>query len=157
MACVVLSSRSGIISVALTWANCIEPRSSGPPHRPGGARPPATIIAHGGTNGKRSPPRNRVPAPNNRSVPAFRLDPKYPSGAGRRSAYFFDTLVTLLLKAFIILEQPLARRKSGHGSVMIIGPSRRPITEEVGFEPTVGLHLHRFSRPALSTTQAPLL
>jgi integrase len=28
--------------------------------------------------------------------------------------------------------------------------------EEVGFEPTVGLHLHRFSRPALSTTQAPL-
>lgn len=28
--------------------------------------------------------------------------------------------------------------------------------EEVGFEPTVGLHQHRFSRPALSTTQAPL-
>src|SRR4051794_2916239 len=28
--------------------------------------------------------------------------------------------------------------------------------EEVGFEPTVGLHLLRFSRPALSTTQAPL-
>ena len=31
------------------------------------------------------------------------------------------------------------------------------VAEEVGFEPTVGLHLHRFSRPALSTTQAPLL
>ncbi len=28
--------------------------------------------------------------------------------------------------------------------------------EEVGFEPTIGLHLFRFSRPALSTTQAPL-
>ena len=30
------------------------------------------------------------------------------------------------------------------------------LAEEVGFEPTIGLHLFRFSRPALSTAQAPL-
>ena len=40
-----------------------------------------------------------------------------------------------------------------------IAPSHRgPFSsaEEVGFEPTVGFHLHRFSKPALSATQAPL-
>ena len=38
-------------------------------------------------------------------------------------------------------------------------PSHRGLfssAEEVGFEPTVGFHLHRFSKPALSATQAPL-
>ncbi len=30
------------------------------------------------------------------------------------------------------------------------------LTEGVGFEPTVGLHLLRFSRPSQSTTLAPL-
>ena len=30
------------------------------------------------------------------------------------------------------------------------------VAERVGFEPTVRLHVHRFSRPAHSTTLAPL-
>ena len=32
----------------------------------------------------------------------------------------------------------------------------REVAERVGFEPTVRLHVRRFSRPVLSTTQAPL-
>ena len=33
---------------------------------------------------------------------------------------------------------------------------QRQVAERVGFEPTVGLHLQRFSRPPRSTTPAPL-
>src|SRR6184192_4911346 len=35
-------------------------------------------------------------------------------------------------------------------------PSLEPDTDRVGFEPTVPLRAHRFSRPAVSTTHAPV-
>src|SRR5437588_11965352 len=37
-----------------------------------------------------------------------------------------------------------------------LGPAFEPCTDRVGFEPTVPLRAHRFSRPAVSTAHAPV-
>ena len=135
----------------------------------------ATIIAHEGTNGKHSPTRETRPGADQPRRPRFpdsSEGPEWLGGMPPSDLLPFHAL-SLTRSQTYLRGAPGSPQVRSRGTVcvcrMAIESYQRScgsrsdgkrhmfnVAEEVGFKPTVGLHLHRFSRPALSTTQAPL-